>query len=650
MEQSAGSAEEPGMLSPASPAPKPSDGAAEQPSDDARLMPPPAIPTPPADARLMPPPMMARPPKPKRPEPASAAPSVVELPAASVASSSRKTEAAPAADAAAIVIPPDFQAKYKVPFWDAKPIHPYYFEVVKNGVIIERIDIHSKGHFLIGRAPVCDIVLDHPSVSRQQCIVQHRKTGAVYVYELGSTHGTKLGRKRLPAQQYIPLPPGGSLQFGASTRLFVLQGRPDDEPAEVAEPVAAASREPSGVHSSNAALASEVESAWRPKKLEQQQADNDEGEGEDDWQATEEQQAAQPKDKRPAWLSDSDDDSEDDDFYDRTAARQRKKAAAKAAAEKAAAPVYTADSLRSRLEQLEQQRQRLLDQLTDIDIAESRRTPAAAAAAATAGDDDSLGGFMKSLSTELHSDTRRRLQAELEQLQVETASVESMLRIVQPALEGLRAAKPVPRVAAAAKAAGDGVELRGSDGTTETIKAPFLQQMLNPHSQEAPTPEAAADVAATPAASAAPATPATSTPVPPAVDPLADAAPASLKPPPSFKAGLTLKPFATPAAPAAAAPTAVASPAVPAAVAASPPPAAAASATDAVRGKPASPKDAASSAAPAAKKAKTAGGAKPQQAKQAAQYEYEEDFDSSWTPPKGQDGSGRTALNAKFGY
>lgn len=60
-----------------------------------------------------------------------------------------------------IELPPGFEFKYKEPFWSAKPPYPYALEVMKEGSIIGNIELSQKGCYLIGRAPVCDIILDH---------------------------------------------------------------------------------------------------------------------------------------------------------------------------------------------------------------------------------------------------------------------------------------------------------------------------------------------------------------------------------------------------------------------------------------------------------------------------------------------------------
>jgi pSer/pThr/pTyr-binding forkhead associated (FHA) protein len=113
--------------------------------------------------------------------------------------------------------------------------------VVKGGVQVERFDVSTKDHFVVGRTEGCDVVLLHPSVSRRHAVIQHRagrsagdeddgegEGGGVFVYDLGSTHGTFVGKRRVGARQYCELRVGDMVRFGASTRLFVLTA-PDQE-------------------------------------------------------------------------------------------------------------------------------------------------------------------------------------------------------------------------------------------------------------------------------------------------------------------------------------------------------------------------------------------------------------------------------------
>lgn len=58
---------------------------------------------------------------------------------------------------------------YKEPTWSGMPEttgKPYVFEVLKNGSIIETIDLMKKPFWVIGRLATCDICMQHPTISR----------------------------------------------------------------------------------------------------------------------------------------------------------------------------------------------------------------------------------------------------------------------------------------------------------------------------------------------------------------------------------------------------------------------------------------------------------------------------------------------------
>ncbi len=65
---------------------------------------------------------------------------------------------------------PPFVPVYQAPFWDAKPLHQYKLEVLKNGGIVDILDIFDKGHYLIGRIPLCDISLEHQVCNTFSCM------------------------------------------------------------------------------------------------------------------------------------------------------------------------------------------------------------------------------------------------------------------------------------------------------------------------------------------------------------------------------------------------------------------------------------------------------------------------------------------------
>ena len=81
-----------------------------------------------------------------------------------------------------------------------------------------------------GTRKTAHIVIDHPSVSRSHCVIQHRESGEVYLYDLDSTHGTQLNKTRVPPRTFVPLPlPSSVLRLGQSSRLLCVEGPPPTE-------------------------------------------------------------------------------------------------------------------------------------------------------------------------------------------------------------------------------------------------------------------------------------------------------------------------------------------------------------------------------------------------------------------------------------
>lgn len=99
---------------------------------------------------------------------------------------------------------------------------------------------------VFGRLPVCDVSLDHPSISRYHAVLQYRPADAAnvstdveggtlsaggpneagfYVYDLNSTHGSFLNKSKLQPRVYYRVRVGQMVRFGGSSRLFVLEVR-----------------------------------------------------------------------------------------------------------------------------------------------------------------------------------------------------------------------------------------------------------------------------------------------------------------------------------------------------------------------------------------------------------------------------------------
>jgi DNA-binding NtrC family response regulator len=75
------------------------------------------------------------------------------------------------------------------------------------------------GEVVIGRAPECQVSIDHPKLSRRHAILTmgHEPT----LKDLGSTNGTRLHGQKLPPDQAVPLPADESFQVGPFSLLVV---------------------------------------------------------------------------------------------------------------------------------------------------------------------------------------------------------------------------------------------------------------------------------------------------------------------------------------------------------------------------------------------------------------------------------------------
>jgi hypothetical protein len=95
----------------------------------------------------------------------------------------------------------DPKLDYQEPIWSCLPdpdeSSGFTFDVIKNGSVIETINLNKKKAFYtFGRYTNCDFVLEHPSLSRFHAIIQYtngnldlkiNKKG-YYLYDLGKSH------------------------------------------------------------------------------------------------------------------------------------------------------------------------------------------------------------------------------------------------------------------------------------------------------------------------------------------------------------------------------------------------------------------------------------------------------------------------------
>lgn len=121
---------------------------------------------------------------------------------------------------------------YTIPEWSGPPCHRFQLEVLKEGAIVDRLDVCEKGAYMFGRDVLCDFSLEHPSVSRFHAVIQYKRSGVAYLFDLGSTHGTLINKNKVDKRVYVDLNVGDVIRFGASTRLYIFQGPSELMPPE----------------------------------------------------------------------------------------------------------------------------------------------------------------------------------------------------------------------------------------------------------------------------------------------------------------------------------------------------------------------------------------------------------------------------------
>jgi len=117
---------------------------------------------------------------------------------------------------------------FQPPPWARRPkLHQCALQVYKKGKLVNVIkDISRNKCTIFGRnKPVCDIGLEHPSISRQHGVIIHGSSGNIYILDLGSSHGTTRNHKKLRGKKRYVLADGDIIRFGASSREYHIRHR-----------------------------------------------------------------------------------------------------------------------------------------------------------------------------------------------------------------------------------------------------------------------------------------------------------------------------------------------------------------------------------------------------------------------------------------
>ncbi|SHE54486.1 FHA domain-containing protein [Ferrithrix thermotolerans DSM 19514] len=82
-----------------------------------------------------------------------------------------------------------------------------------------RIELNP-GVFIIGRLPVCSLVVEDPRVSRRHCQIELVDSVA-YLKDLGSTNGTYVNQQRITSE--VPLVSGDEITVGGTRLVYLLE-------------------------------------------------------------------------------------------------------------------------------------------------------------------------------------------------------------------------------------------------------------------------------------------------------------------------------------------------------------------------------------------------------------------------------------------
>jgi pSer/pThr/pTyr-binding forkhead associated (FHA) protein len=169
---------------------------------------------------------------------------------------------------------------YTVPDWSSISLHSYSLEVLKEGSIVGCLQLNEKAFYIVGRQPdICDIGLEHPSISRQHAVIQHGPTN-IFLFDLQSPHGTYVNKTKILSLTYHPLHVGDIIKFGQSTRLYIVCGPEELKPAEYESENVMKVREKMKAHNTNKIKELSEGASWGFD--DDAENDDNEEEGEDD--------------------------------------------------------------------------------------------------------------------------------------------------------------------------------------------------------------------------------------------------------------------------------------------------------------------------------------------------------------------------------
>lgn len=113
--------------------------------------------------------------------------------------------------------------------------------IFKSDDLVDTVPLHTRSCWLIGReAAVTDLLVEHPSTSKQHAVIQFRhsvkvnefgdRTNVVrpYLLDLESANGTELNGERLEGSRYFEVRDKDMMKIGLSEREYVFMLPPSE--------------------------------------------------------------------------------------------------------------------------------------------------------------------------------------------------------------------------------------------------------------------------------------------------------------------------------------------------------------------------------------------------------------------------------------
>jgi len=156
-------------------------------------------------------------------------------------------------------LPPIPDPFYPPPEWAKLPEKEWLLIEIKGGVEMERYPLHRRPSWLIGRAAdQVHIALGHESISRFHARIAFDSNGVPWLRDCQSSHGVTVNKKRLPPAatgtvesnstkpgcRGVTLFPGDVISFGASTRIYCIEGPPEYQRGSIRVPKAVVPQNP----------------------------------------------------------------------------------------------------------------------------------------------------------------------------------------------------------------------------------------------------------------------------------------------------------------------------------------------------------------------------------------------------------------------